>query len=198
MGYKYINSIWEDTELGNSLIDNYKKDLDAMKKNNISLVVMHLTYFDPPGISELGLNRIREITNYAKKLNILVAFENTATSEGYLEYVLDNINDDNVGLCYDVGHNHAHLNDRLNLDLYKNRIFAVHLHDNDSSGDQHKIPFDGTIDWKYNVKKLKENGYNGPITLELIYWRGYLNINPLEYYKTGYQVGKELQSMFEE
>ena len=35
---------------------------------------------------------------------------------------------------------------------FKNRIFAVHLHDNDQSDDQHLLPFDGTIDWNKTIK----------------------------------------------
>ena len=31
---------------------------------------------------------------------------------------------------------------------FKNRIFAVHLHDND----QNLLPFDGTIDWNKTIK----------------------------------------------
>lgn len=198
LGYTKINLIWKDEEIGESLIDYYKKDLDNMSRLGIHLVVMHLTFGEPTLKSEIGLQRLRKITEYAKSLNIKVAFENTETSEGYLEYVLDNITDDNVGLCYDAGHNHAHMQDRLNLDLYKDRIFAVHLHDNDSTADQHRIPFDGTINWEYNVQKLKENNYLGPVTLELIYWKAYTTISPLDYFKKGYQVGLKLQSMFEE
>ena len=198
LGYKNINSIWEDTDLGESLIDYYKNDLDNMQRLGINLVVMHLTSHDEaPMYGELGLRRLKTITDYARELNIKVAFENTKI-RGYLEYVLGHISNDNVGICYDIGHNHAHFNDELNLDIFKDRIFAVHLHDNDSNSDQHFIPFDGTINWPYNIRKLKENNYMGPVTLELIYWSRYTSINPLEYYKKGYNIGIILQSMFEE
>ena len=55
-----------------------------------------------PKYGELGLNRIRKIVEYAKKFNVKVAFENTKI-KGYLEYVLENIKDDNVGICFDLG-----------------------------------------------------------------------------------------------
>ena len=41
-----------------------------------------------------------------------VAFENTKI-KGYLEYVLENIKDDNVGICFDAGHYHVHFDDEL-------------------------------------------------------------------------------------
>lgn len=79
-----------------------------------------------------------------------------------------------------------------NFDFFKDRIFAVHLHDNDKSYDLHLLPFDGTIDWKYVMNKLKECNYNEPITMELCYRYGYLNIPLDEFYNVGYERGKEL------
>ena len=38
---------------------------------------------------------------------------------------------------------------------FKDRIFAVHLHDNDKNEDLHLLPFDGTIDWKRIVRELQ-------------------------------------------
>lgn len=85
----------------------------------------------------MGLDRIRKIVEYAKKLNVKVAFENTKI-KGYLEYVLENIKDDN-----------------------------------NKSDDLHLLSFDGTIDWKYVMNKLKECNYNGHITMELCYRSNY-------------------------
>jgi len=112
--------------------------------------------------------------------------------------VLDNIKDDNVGICFDAGHYHVHFDDEFNFELFKNRIFAVHLHDNDKSDDLHLLPFDGTIDWEYVINKLKDCNYNGPITMELCYRYDYLNMSLDSFYKKGYEVGKKLQEMFED
>ena len=162
------------------------------------MVVMHLTQKDKaPMYGEVGLNRIRKITEYEKEMNMKVAFENTKI-KGYLEYVLDNIKDDNVGICFDAGHYHVHFDDEFNFELFKNRIFAVHLHDNDKSDDLHLLPFDGTIDWEYVINKLKDCNYNGPITMELCYRYDYLNMSLDSFYKKGYEVGKKLQEMFED
>ena len=114
-----------------------------------------------------------------------------------MEYVLQNIQNDNVGICYDAGHCHAHFNDEFNYEMFKNRIFAVHLHDNDKTADQHLIPFDGTINWNNVVTKLKECNYDGPVTLELSYKNDYLNYNVDDFYKKGYTTGETLRGMFE-
>ncbi|MCH5271646.1 MAG: sugar phosphate isomerase/epimerase [Lachnospiraceae bacterium] len=130
LGYQNINDIWLDTEDGSKLVDRYKNDIKICKENNISMVVMHLTgKNDAPKYNALGLHRLQEIADYAKALGIKVAFENTKL-KGYLDYVIENIKNDNVGVCFDSGHYHVHFDDNLNFSKFKGRIFAVHLHDN--------------------------------------------------------------------
>ena len=117
----------------------------------------------------------------------------------YLELwkLVNNIKDKNVGICFDVGHYHAHFNDEFDFEFFKERIFAVHLHDNDKTDDLHLLPFEGTIDWKYVIKKLKECNYNGPVTLELCYKNDYLSMSLDDFYRKGYNVGEKLQEFFE-
>lgn len=197
LGYQNINSIWEEGEIGDSLVERYKKDIKDCKENGIPMVVMHLTSkTKAPMYGEIGLERIKKIVNYAKELNVKVAFENTKI-KGYLEYVLGNIKDDNVGICFDAGHCHVHFNDEFNFEFFKDRIFAVHLHDNDKSDDLHLLPFDGTIDWKNVIEKLKECNYNGPITLEICYRYDYLNMTLDEFYRIGKDRGNKLMEIAE-
>lgn len=197
LGYRTINQIWEDTLEGESLVEKYQNDIKNCSENGIKMVIMHLTTKrTAPMYNEIGLNRIRRIVEYAKKLNVKIAFENTRI-RGYLEYVLGNIKDENVGLCFDVGHYHVHFNDEFNFEFFKDRIFAVHMHDNDKTDDQHLLPFDGTIDWQSAINKLKEANYQGPITLELCYRNDYLKLGIDEFYQKGYEVGTKLSEMFE-
>ena len=196
LGYQNINDLWIEEETG--IVDRYKNDIKACYENGIPLVVMHLTNRDiAPMYNELGLKRLKDIVDYADSLNIKVAFENTKI-KGYLEYVLDNIKNDNVGLCYDSGHCHAHFKDDFDFRRFKNRIFAIHLHDNDGTKDQHLLPFDGTIDWDYVINELKDNNYEGHTTLEIHYFHDYTNMNIDEFYKKGYEIGSRIRKMFEE
>ena len=81
---------------------------------------MHLTSKHvAPMYNEIGLNRIKKITDYAKEVGVKVAFENTKI-RGYLEYVLGNITDSHVGMCFDAGHFHAHFDDDFNHEFVKN------------------------------------------------------------------------------
>ena len=142
LGYQNINAIWKEGEEGEKLIERYQKNIKDCKENGIKLVIMHLaSKFNAPKYNEIGLKRIKKITDYAKGLGVKVAFENTKL-KGYLEYVLSYITDENVGICFDIGHYHAHFNDEFPFETFKNKIFAIHLHDNDQSDDQHLLPFD--------------------------------------------------------
>ncbi len=198
LGYPNINEIWVDSEEGEQLVEKYQKDIQACKDNDIPMVVMHLTSKEKaPAYNELGLRRIQEIVDYAKEIGVKVAFENTKI-KGYLDYVIGHIKNDNVGICYDSGHCHAHFQDEFNFPFFQDRIFAVHLHDNKEGWDQHLFPFDGSIDWETVIRNLKEEHYEGPITMELIYQNDYLNMNIEEFFQKGYEVGEKLQKLFEE
>ncbi len=199
LGYKApraINDIWLEGEDGEKVIDGYIEDFKLMKEKQIDLVVMHLiSGKEPPMYSEIGLERIKKLVKHAKELGIKIAFENTK-KQGYLEYVIGNIKEHNVGICYDAGHCHTHFDDEFNYELFKDRIFAVHLHDNDKSDDLHLLPFDGTIDWTNVLTKLKENNYNGPITLELCYRYDYLKQSIKDFYKEGFNRGLKLEEIY--
>ena len=47
-------------------------------------------------------------------------------------------------------------------------VVCTHVHDN-YHGDDHLLPFLGQIDWKTMTTILREAGYSGNITLELVY-----------------------------
>ena len=197
LGYQNINDLWLECDISNKLVDRYKNDIKICKENNIPMVIMHLTTkSEAPKYNETGLKRLKEIVDYAQELNIKVAFENTKI-KGYLDYVIENIDNKNVGICFDSGHYHVHFNDDLDFTKFKDRIFAVHLHDNDKSDDLHLIPFDGTLDWEDTIRNLKKCNYSGPITMELCYRYDYLNMSIDDFYKKGYEIGKKLKEMFD-
>lgn len=192
LGYQNINKIWEDSVEGDKLVERYKNDISNCSKNGINLVTMHLTSgIKAPEYNEIGLKRIKELIEFAKNVNVKIAFENLKV-KGTLEYVFKYISDEELGICYDAGHCHAHFKDEFNLEPFKNKIFAVHLHDNDQSDDQHLLPYDGTINWDRVMKELVNYGYSGPITLELSYRKNYLNQSIQEFYDEGYKRAEKL------
>jgi sugar phosphate isomerase/epimerase len=69
-----------------------------------------------------------------------------------------------LGLCYDSGHANLHGSDLL--EKYPDRLISVHLHDNDGSGDQHRIPFTGTVDWERLTGLIAGSSYRKPVSLD--------------------------------
>ena len=77
-----------------------------------------------------------------------------------------------VGITYDSGH--GNIGDRWtfdpphpgegldNLDKWKHRLQALHLHDNDGQDDLHQPPFMGTVDWERLTKIIAESSYFEP------------------------------------
>jgi len=193
LGYQKINEIWLPE--GDYFVDRYKKDILDCHNLGIDMVVMHpCSKWEAPAPNEIGLNRFRQIVEYAKSLNVKVSIENTKL-KGYIEYLLDNINYDNLGVCFDAGHYHCNYKDDWDLSKFKDRIFCVHLHDNNGLEDQHLLPFDGNLDWKYVMNTLNKLNYDGPITMELCYRNQYLERSVDDFYLDGYKAGLKLSSI---
>jgi sugar phosphate isomerase/epimerase len=92
----------------------------------------------------------------------------------YNRIIADGDNAKHFKMCVDTGHTNtaSHYNgnpspaDMIRI-LGKN-IVSLHLHDNDSYSDQHKMPFMGTIDWNDVFDALDEIGYNGCYNMEIV------------------------------
>ncbi len=200
LGYQNINDIWYDKAEGEALVERYCRNIKDCHELGIDRVVMHLqgkNYELPYG--PIGYNRLQRIVDYAETLGVMVSFENTKLQSA-LDASFSNVKGDNIGLCYDLGHNHCNFNDSIQLEWYKGRIEEIHLHDNHGNfKDEHLLPFDGDIDWPKAMKEIAENGYQREITLELCYRRDYVNQYSVEdFYKEGYKRGLQLLKMFEE
>ena len=80
------------------------KSIKECSSINVPIMVMHVTSGKlPPKPNEIGLNRIRFLSQQAQEYGIILAIENSCNSE-HIDYLLDNINLRSLGLCYDSGH----------------------------------------------------------------------------------------------
>ncbi len=108
----------------------------------------------------------------SEKTGVRIALEN-----GLLQYnahfdvlskLLERWEPQFLGLCYDSGHAHIDGDGPSRFDGLKDRLIAMHLHDNDGKSDQHRLPYSGTIDWPNLAGIIATSAYRGPITMELI------------------------------
>ena len=139
-----------------------------MKALGLNRGVFHVTYGldKPEEPSEIGLNRFLKITEAAEKYGVYVALENSAFSD-YLVYLLDNIKNKYIGFCYDSGHENTFGKEFDFLSRFGDRLLCMHLHDNFGTGDDHAIPFHGSIKWEEKVMLLKKTAlWQQVVTLE--------------------------------
>lgn len=166
--FKGINNLWLDNING----DEYEKliinNIRQCGNFEIPTVVIHLTEGNnPPPVSEIGLNRIRKMVDVAENLNVKIALENLRKPE-HIDCVFQEITSPKLGLCYDSGHNNCFTPKIDFLKQYGDKLFALHLHDNDGIDDLHMIPFDGNIEW-YKIKsQIEDICYKGAISLEVV------------------------------
>jgi len=167
--YDIANSLWLDNPDGETTVEIYTRTIIACGEDGIKNVIIHMIddfmgRIVPP-LNALGIERIKRLVDTAEKCDVKIALENLKTHD-YLTYIFDRVSSPNLGFCYDIGHwNFAEPNVDL-LSMYGDKLVTIHLHDNDGSGDQHFIPFEGSIDWKDQMKRIARTSYSGPTMLE--------------------------------
>jgi len=88
------------------------------------------------------------LTAFGRQCRVKIAIENMANDDfSGLRALFSEYGPESLGLCYDSGHGNIGGQGLNHLDSVKDRLLSVHLHDNDGAGDQHKLPFTGTVDW---------------------------------------------------
>jgi len=150
-----MTTIWSESEDADFVTNRLIDELTALKELGLKTGVAHVTWgHDVPEMPSVkALERFKRIADAADRLQVQVAFENSVFP-AHVHYVLDNLDNDYVGFCYDSGHENAFTPGENYLDRHGHRLFAMHIHDNHGT-DEHNIPFNGTIDWKQVMSKLR-------------------------------------------
>ena len=162
-----INEIWLDDSQGEARMHFFLNCIRDAADLQVPTVIMHLSSgCTPPPISEIGLARFRHICDEAERLGIAVAFENLRYVS-YLRAIFENIDSPARKFCFDCGHENLYDGGDGILEEFGKDLVAVHLHDNFGRYDEHLPPFAGNVDWKKVCNRLKSNGMDCPITLEL-------------------------------
>lgn len=202
-----MNSMWEEGEAGDIYTEVLRKCIQTAASFNVPYVIMHTTIGRvPPKTSAIGLMRYKKLIVEAEKSGVKLAFENLEFVR-HLELILDYFKSDNVGFCYDVGHENCYTPGIRYLPIFGDRLFCTHIHDNtglaptkdvDYRDDLHKIPFDGTIDFEKVCKGIKECGFEGTLMLELSNRTPYCfynDLTPESFYEKAYNAALKLRRL---
>ena len=136
-------------------------------------VVMHLgmagvggTSLRQPGATQVRRS-IDDIEEFCLERNVFLALENSKNF-AILRQFLASYGPEYVGLCFDSGHSNLPAQNGLDhLEDLKDRLIAVHLHDNNSKGDFHQPLFLGTVDWERLAGLLARSSYSKCLTHEV-------------------------------
>ncbi len=173
------NQLWHPGAETEHMMSRLLECVDACVKVNVPIMILH-TYigFEPSaGPTAAGIENYRKIIEYAAQNNVKIALENTEGEE-YLAALMDAFKSyENVGFCWDTGHELCYNKSRDMMALYGDRLIATHLNDNlgirDFDGaitcvdDLHLLPFDGVTDWDSVARRLNQYGFDDILTFEM-------------------------------
>jgi sugar phosphate isomerase/epimerase len=138
-----------------------------------STVILHLQSwpYDPAKQDVNSLLRSLEaLVETAEIMKLHLAAENLPgeIANTFLRRALTEFQSDNFGLCYDSSHDQLGPEEPFKiLEDFADRLFAVHLSDNDGKEDRHWIPFTGIVDWERLCYILHQANYSHPLLLEV-------------------------------
>ncbi len=124
----------------------------------------------------VNVSFMTKLVKVAKKYGVTICLENTpfidyslATPQQILKLVRE-INDNNLKICLDTGHVAVFrdLSPGDSIRQLAEEIKVLHVHDNGGEKDEHLPPYEGIIDWQEFSSALKETGFDGVLSLEIV------------------------------
>lgn len=165
-----VNIASLNPEMRNESICQINETIKIASELNIALITMHPGHFSPLGrlvpkeVKKINKNSVKKISEIAERYNVTIALENMPnqriTTCHSLKELLE-IADNNVELCFDIGH--ANTNNNIHEFLDYGKFANVHIHDNLGKDDPHLVIGKGNIDFENVLKKMN---YNGIVVIE--------------------------------
>lgn len=195
--FGHINDIWFDGYSGEIMLKELIECVDRCILVEANIAVVHMSSGEnAPPVTDIGRKRFTKLIEYAKQKNVKLAFENQRKLSN-LAWVLENfISADNVGFCWDCGHEKCFTPGKELMSLFGDRLICTHIHDNFGiyNQDSHLLPFDGNIDFNKVLKDLKKVNFRGNLMLEIFTRNSnlYDNISADEYLSKAAEAAKRL------
>ena len=125
---------------------------------------------------ELNVKFMSELVQTAREYDVTICLENMPFTEFSISRpveilrLIEEINDDHFKMCLDTGHVNVfpELTVADEVRKMKDVIRAFHIHDNNGKGDQHAIPYFGTVKWADFGQALRDIDFKGAFSLELL------------------------------
>jgi L-ribulose-5-phosphate 3-epimerase len=154
-----------------------KAALDMARRIPFAHFVLHLGIPDAQNPAPDDNNRsammrsIEEIHRMADPLGVKLALEvmgnKLSTVEALLHLIESDLEGLDLGICMDVGHAFLLGDTAEAIEAASGYLITTHLHDNRRLGDDHLVPFQGTIDWAATMMAFEKIGYDGVLMFEV-------------------------------
>lgn len=171
--YEDSDDLWQDSPAGQALVDAMEKAMAEAARAGIPTLVVHPYRTKEvlrQGDRSLFFQRARRLGEEAHRLGIRLAWENLYESRLVRDMMVALAHDPATGFCLDTGHANISQDGALSLLRdFPDKLFALHLHDNDGISDQHLLPGQGTFTWPLFMDLLARTGYQGALMLESAY-----------------------------
>jgi sugar phosphate isomerase/epimerase len=123
-------------------------------------------------ILAFNVEAFQRLGDWAGERGVRIGLENLARRGASMPYemldLLAAIDHPAVGFTLDTSHaNMIGLDPATLIRELGSYLIATHISDNDGSGDQHRTPGNGSINWPAVVRALREVGYEGLFNLEI-------------------------------
>ena len=162
-------------------VDVLKRWLDLFVALDIRAGVLHAAGgidLSPEARFDRWVRALTALTDHLEGTNMSIALENLRlenTSAEDLLTLIHTVGSNHLGICLDTGH--LNLARSQGLVPYSqsefirkagDKLIALHIADNDTSRDQHLMPFgNGNVDWKDVMTGLRDINYQGLFNLEI-------------------------------
>lgn len=168
-------------------VPHFPRMFECCARLGVETVVIHPVqdgqfYLHEDEMLEKSVKFYKELIPMAKEYGVRIATENmwqrdargyvvddTCASPEHFCAVVDAVDSEWLTACLDIGHVALCGRDPYDFicKLGRERLTALHVHDNDLTRDMHIAPYHGKIDWDRVCLGLREIGYKGDFTYEV-------------------------------
>jgi sugar phosphate isomerase/epimerase len=153
-------------------MDEIKRAIEVAEHLPFQYLVLHL------GVPEeeydlakfdAAFTSLEHLNLFAKERGAQILLENLPSELSTPERMINFLQYTRLDLkvCFDTGHAHLTGGVQPAFRTLRERIAAVHLHDNHGEEDEHLLPFEGEIDWAQTIRDFRSADPPYPLIFEV-------------------------------
>ena len=153
-------------------MDEIKRALDIAELLPFRYLILHLGLpHEEYDLSKFdaAFTSIEHLNIFAKDRGAQILLENVPSELSTPERILLFLHYTRLDLkiCFDTGHAHMAGGVQPAFRTLRDRIAAMHVHDNHGEKDEHLLPYEGGIDWAQAIPDFRAAGREFPVFFEL-------------------------------